>query len=428
MNTMEDKVRLALRETGEEIGPHSVPPLRLRGTRRHPPAPYPWPVGHLAHPAGRRGGGGRRGGRLAGHLCHVPRPRPEHRPGRGGAVERFPRRPPVGAPRGAAVLRGAAAAGPDLCPDRAGAVDRHRARPRDGQPAAALQGLHLGERHRGRPHVRARRPALVEHLPRAGRNARPGPGQQRADGLLQAGLRPGHRHGQAHQADRPGEDHRNEPRRGGGLPRRHQARPGLPPVHPDRHAGHRRGAHLDLAGHRVDRQLEARGPDLLLVLRRPLPGVPAVGRPPRHHARPHPGHHRPRHLADRGQGHRGVPVPVPGPTPTRPAIRSSPRTAPGSSPRPASSRGRAPRPAATSRSPGTPPAPASPLFHEDRFSSSVGWQEVLWASPDGSALVISDPRGAKTRYGGRNNVLGVLAGNKFTPIPHGADNGVFLAW
>ena len=34
MNTMEDKVRLALRETGEEIGPHTVPPLRLRGTRR----------------------------------------------------------------------------------------------------------------------------------------------------------------------------------------------------------------------------------------------------------------------------------------------------------------------------------------------------------------------------------------------------------
>ncbi len=68
------------------------------------------------------------------------------------------------------------------------------------------------------------------------------------------------------------------------------------------------------------------------------------------------------------------------------------------------------------------------LFHEDRFSSSVGWQEVLWASPDGSALVISDPRGAKSRYGGRNNVLGVLAGNKFTPIPHGADEFINMAW
>jgi hypothetical protein len=69
-----------------------------------------------------------------------------------------------------------------------------------------------------------------------------------------------------------------------------------------------------------------------------------------------------------------------------------------------------------------------PVFHEDRFSSSVGWQDVLWASPDGSALVITDPRGTKTRYGGRNNILGVLAGNKFTPIPHGAYNGLFFAW
>ena len=69
-----------------------------------------------------------------------------------------------------------------------------------------------------------------------------------------------------------------------------------------------------------------------------------------------------------------------------------------------------------------------PLLHEDRFSSSVGWQAVLWASPDGSALVVSDPRGKKDSYGGRSNVLGVLTGNKFTPIPHGAYTGFFLAW
>jgi hypothetical protein len=69
-----------------------------------------------------------------------------------------------------------------------------------------------------------------------------------------------------------------------------------------------------------------------------------------------------------------------------------------------------------------------PLCHEDRFSSSVGSQEALWASPDGNALVISDPRGAKDQYGGRNNVLGVLAGNKFTPIPHGTYPGLFFAW
>jgi hypothetical protein len=68
-----------------------------------------------------------------------------------------------------------------------------------------------------------------------------------------------------------------------------------------------------------------------------------------------------------------------------------------------------------------------PLFHEDRFSSSIGWQEVLWASPDGSALVVSDPRGAKTQYG-RSDILGVLAGNEFTPIPHAAVEGIQMAW
>ena len=42
--------------------------------------------------------------------------------------------------------------------------------------------------------------------------------------------------------------------------------------------------------------------------------------------------------------------------------------------------------------------------------------------------MVSDPRGRKTRYGPRANVLGVLAGNKFTPIPHSAYLGPFLAW
>jgi hypothetical protein len=68
-----------------------------------------------------------------------------------------------------------------------------------------------------------------------------------------------------------------------------------------------------------------------------------------------------------------------------------------------------------------------PLFHEDRFSASIGWQNVLWASPDGTALVVSDPRG-KNDSNGRTNVLGVLAGNKFTPIPHGAAEAQFIAW
>jgi len=69
-----------------------------------------------------------------------------------------------------------------------------------------------------------------------------------------------------------------------------------------------------------------------------------------------------------------------------------------------------------------------PLVHEDRFSASIGWQDVLWSGPDGSTLVISDPRGAKDQYGGRSNILGVLAGHKFTPIPHGADTTNFIAW
>ena len=152
-----------------------------------------------------------------------------------------------------------------------------------------------------------------------------------------------------------------------------------------------------------------------------------MGRPPpRDHARPHSGHHRSRHLAYRGQGHRGVPVPVRAgilatgnsfltPDGTRIVTATS-----------FYSRQRTPGGGyvqITEYSART----GKPLFHEDRFSASIGWQEVLWASPDGSALVISDPRGTKTRYGNRNNILGVLAGNKFTPIPHNY-TGLFLAW
>ncbi len=39
MNVLEDKVRTAMRETGDEIAPHSVPPLRLRGAPRRPGLP-----------------------------------------------------------------------------------------------------------------------------------------------------------------------------------------------------------------------------------------------------------------------------------------------------------------------------------------------------------------------------------------------------
>jgi hypothetical protein len=68
-----------------------------------------------------------------------------------------------------------------------------------------------------------------------------------------------------------------------------------------------------------------------------------------------------------------------------------------------------------------------PVLTQDKFSPGVGWQEVLWTNSDGSALVISDPRGKKTRYG-PSNILGVLSGNKFTPIPHSTAELPTVAW
>jgi hypothetical protein len=68
-----------------------------------------------------------------------------------------------------------------------------------------------------------------------------------------------------------------------------------------------------------------------------------------------------------------------------------------------------------------------PVVSQDRFSAPEANQDVLWASADGSALVISDPRGAKTQNGPRN-IFGVLAGNKFTPIPLGAHTFNQVAW
>ncbi len=68
-----------------------------------------------------------------------------------------------------------------------------------------------------------------------------------------------------------------------------------------------------------------------------------------------------------------------------------------------------------------------PVLSQDKFSPGIGWQEVLYTNSDGSALVISDPRGKKTQNG-PSNILGVLSGNKFTPIPHGADTFQQVAW
>ena len=70
-----------------------------------------------------------------------------------------------------------------------------------------------------------------------------------------------------------------------------------------------------------------------------------------------------------------------------------------------------------------------PVLSQDKFGTLAdGEQDVLWASLDGSALVVSDPRGAKTHDGPRKNVFGVLAGNKFTPIPHGTHTFNQVAW
>jgi hypothetical protein len=78
----------------------------------------------------------------------------------------------------------------------------------------------------------------------------------------------------------------------------------------------------------------------------------------------------------------------------------------------------------------------NPILSEDQFqfdwqklgwATGPPWQEVLWAGPGGQALVVSDPRGKPGRYG-PGNVLGVLTGNTFTPIPHGADESIQIAW
>jgi hypothetical protein len=80
----------------------------------------------------------------------------------------------------------------------------------------------------------------------------------------------------------------------------------------------------------------------------------------------------------------------------------------------------------------------TPILSEDQFqfdwqklgwATGPPWQETLWAGPAGQALLVWDPRGKPGRYG-PGNILGVLTGNTFTPIPHGTYDGTFLqiAW
>jgi hypothetical protein len=68
-----------------------------------------------------------------------------------------------------------------------------------------------------------------------------------------------------------------------------------------------------------------------------------------------------------------------------------------------------------------------PVLSEDEFGSLPGWQDIIWTGPHGKALVVQDPRGRRGRYG-RAEILGVLTGNKFTPIPHGGFEGGQIAW
>jgi hypothetical protein len=59
---------------------------------------------------------------------------------------------------------------------------------------------------------------------------------------------------------------------------------------------------------------------------------------------------------------------------------------------------------------------------EDRFEMMSGWQEVLWTSPSGSMLIVTDPRGKQGA-----SVTGVLTGGRFTPLPRAPQTNQ-IAW
>ncbi len=87
------------------------------------------------------------------------------------------------------------------------------------------------------------------------------------------------------------------------------------------------------------------------------------------------------------------------------------------------------RPAAdTARSPSTPPAPASPS--STRTGSARPSAGRKSSGPARTAVPSSSvtPGARRTHTAYTRNTLGVLAGNKFTPIPHGAIEGIKIAW
>jgi hypothetical protein len=67
------------------------------------------------------------------------------------------------------------------------------------------------------------------------------------------------------------------------------------------------------------------------------------------------------------------------------------------------------------------------VLAEDKLRPDRGSPEPLWAGPAGRALVVSQP-GKLSRSSMVSYVLGVLTGGKFTPIPHGAYAGENLGY
>jgi hypothetical protein len=59
---------------------------------------------------------------------------------------------------------------------------------------------------------------------------------------------------------------------------------------------------------------------------------------------------------------------------------------------------------------------------EDRFAMPTGSQDVLWTSPSGSTLIVTDPRGKQGA-----SVTGVLTGGRFTPLPRAPQTNQ-IAW
>ncbi len=342
MNTMEDKVRLALRETGEEIGPHSVPPLRLPGTRRTrlPRIPGRWgtrlaPLAAAAAVAAVVAASLAISTTFHGHARSTGQaaaPRWNGSPiGPASALHKVPPYFVVLPPQALIYARTA-----QVRSTVTGHVLATFSPPRPYKVFTWVSGT-----ADDRTFVLAAQRWWNISSGQAGAR-RPGPGQQRADGVLPADLHPAHPLRSAHQADRPGEDPRNESRRGGESPPTAPGSPWTsatpsrssrwPPAPcapgPGRGAGSATGSATGSPWAR-----SSPGPRMAVIWSSSSGAAPTTPCTSASWTPPPPAPRSPR------PGSSWRTRTGPAPTPTRPAIRSSPRTAPGSSPRPASSRG-----------------------------------------------------------------------------------------